>query len=259
MLDVLCGNKSVAKILLFLFVNGKCYGGQLQKIWSIALTPIQKALVKLEKAGIVVSYYEGKTRLYQFNEAYPLRGELEQLLKKSYTMLSSIEKKEYYVLNRENRITTSVSTLLAFWQRLSSVTSLSFESREKSQEETGRTGKGKGLVLVIKEQDNVLIFQEKGTWQGTIGGELTFTNAFRWTLDRSAKVISLEHLRRGIDHPVFLFHLAPTSDKTLSSIDSHFCELDVYMGHIQFYPHSFRLSWRIIGPKKNEEIEYLYT
>ena len=93
MLNGLCGNKSVQKILIFLFVNGKCYGAQLQRLFKTPLTPIQKALLRLEKGGIIMSYFEGKTRLHQFNPAYPLLGELEQLLKKTYTLLPPPRKK----------------------------------------------------------------------------------------------------------------------------------------------------------------------
>ena len=86
-----------------------------------------------------------------------------------------------------------------------------------------------------------------------------FSNVFRWTLDRSAGVISLEHLRRGADHPVFLFHLAPSSKHSLSSVDSHLCEGDAYFGQVHFDRYSLRLNWRVIGPKKNEEIDYYYS
>ena len=72
MLEALCGNNSIQKVLMFLFVNGKCYGTQLHKTLKTPLTPIQKALERLEKGGILMSYYEGKTRVYQFDPAYPL-------------------------------------------------------------------------------------------------------------------------------------------------------------------------------------------
>src|SRR5437868_15389637 len=97
MLEVLCGNKNVQRILIFLFVNGKCYGTQLHRSLETPLTPLQNALNRLEKGGLIISYYEGKTRLYQFNPAYPLIGELEYMLKKAYTLLPANKKKEYYL------------------------------------------------------------------------------------------------------------------------------------------------------------------
>lgn len=258
MLEALCGNKNVQRILIFLFVNGKCYGTQLHRSFKTPLTPIQKALNRLEKGGLITSYYEGKTRLYQFNPAYPLLEELEQLLKKAYTLLPAHNKKDYYVLSSIYH-DRPIQILLNFWERLRQVTKLAFISKSKSKEELGWEGKGKGEVLITKENDTVLIYNEKGVWLNKQGDQVSFTNTFRWTLDRRARVISLEHLRRGVDSPVFLFHLAPTNVHSLSSVDSHLCADDTYFGQIHLDVNSLRLSWRVIGPKKNEEIDYYYS
>lgn len=264
MLEALCGNKNVQRILIFLFVNGKCYGTQLHRSFKIPLTPIQKALNRLEKGGLITSYYEGKTRLYQFNPAYPLLEELEQLLKKTYTLLPTHGKKEYYVAKLDLSFPSTQQEnprqiLLTFWERLRQVKQLSFNAKSKSKEEIGWAGKGKGEVVVSRKNDDVLIYNEKGTWLNKQGNQISFTNVFRWTLDRHAGVISLEHLRRGADHPVFLFHLAPANAQSLSSVDSHLCEGDTYFGQIHLNTNSLRLNWRVIGPKKNEEIDYYYS
>lgn len=263
MLVALCGNKNVQQILIFLFVNGKCYGTQLHRAFRSPLTPIQKALNRLEKGGVILSYYEGKTRLYQFNPAYPLLEELEQLLKKAYTLLPAQVKKDYYVAKID--FTFKVSSqenprqvLLVFWERLCQVKQLSFNAQSKSQEELGWSGKGKGEVIVTRENDKVLVYTEKGVWLNKLGDQVNFSNVFRWTLDFHAGVISLEHLRRGVDHAVFLFHLAPSSMDSLSSVDSHLCEGDTYFGQVHLDAKSLRLNWRVIGPKKNEEIDYYY-
>ncbi len=263
MLEALCGNKNVPRILLFLFVNGKCYGTQLHRSLKTALTPLQKALNRLEKGGVITSYFEGKTRIYQFNPAYPLLSDLEQLLKKAYTLLPAHEKKNYYVA--KDQIAQSMQegnknqVLQAFWDKLLSITQVTFHAKTKSKEEIGWNGNGRGEVFITKENSSIIIFNEKGTWRGKQGAAVNFRNVFRWTLDRDAKVISLEHLRRGIDHPVFLFHLAPVGKHSLSSIDSHLCEGDTYFGQIHFDNYSLRLNWRVIGPKKNEEINYYYS
>src|SRR5262245_50002783 len=120
MLEVLCGNKNVQRILIFLFVNGKCYGTQLHRSLGTPLTPIQKALNRMEKGGLIISYYEGKTRLYQFNPSYPLMSELEQLLKKAYTLLPAHHKKDYYVVKEGHKTSSAsqenkVQILLDFW------------------------------------------------------------------------------------------------------------------------------------------------
>lgn len=264
MLEVLFGNKNVERILLFLFVNGKCYGTQLQRALKTALTPIQKALLRLEKGGLIHSYYEGKTRLYRFNTAYPLLTELEQLLKKAYTLLPAHDKKNYYI-PREDKPARSLihengkHALIVFWEKLQDVTQLHFMATTKSPEGQGWNGKGKGEVIVTNESSHALLFTEKGSWKNKQGVSVDFSNTFRWTLDRDAGVIALEHLRHGLDRPVFLFHLTPTGKHSLASIDSHLCEGDTYFGQIQFDKYGLRLNWRIIGAKKNEEIDYTYS
>lgn len=264
MLEVLFGNQNIGKILLFLFVNGKCYGTQLQRSLKTALTPIQKALLRLEKGGLITSYYEGKTRIYRFNSAYPLLTEVEQLLKKAYTLLPAHEKNDYYV-PRDVQPTRALihdngkHALIAFWERLQDVTQLNFMAHTKSPEGHGWNGKGKGDVYVVRENGHTLLFNEKGKWKTKQGDDVDFSNSFRWTLDRDAGVIALEHLRHGVDRPVFLFHLTPTGKHSLASIDSHLCGGDTYFGQVQFDKYGMRLNWRIIGPKKNEEIDYTYS
>ncbi|MBA3237252.1 MAG: winged helix-turn-helix transcriptional regulator [Parachlamydiaceae bacterium] len=252
------------RILIFLFVNGKCYGTQLHRLLKVPLTPLQKALNRLEVGNIITSYYEGKTRLYQFNPAYPFMTELELLLKKAYTLLSAHDKKEYYVTKIEYgaqslKLESKTQVVLAFWKKLVGITQLTFNSKAKSEEQpSGRNGRGKGEVESVKVDSNVLIFNERGTWQSNEGTQMAFSNVFRWTLDRKAGLISLEHLRRGPDHPVFLFNLTPTGKNSLSPLDSHLCAGDTYFGQIHFDQQGLRLNWRVIGPSKNEEMDYYY-
>lgn len=264
MLEVLCGTKNVQRILIFLFVNGKCYGAQLQRSFNVSLTPIQKALNRLEKGGLISSCYEGKTRVYQFNPTYPLLSELELLLKKAYTLLPGIVKKDYYVLKNNYVAGTKPQehkgqVILAFWKKLQEISKLTFHAKTNAKENSGWDGKGEGEVFILKEGSGTLIFTEKGSSVGSLGNKMNFSNVFRWTLDRSAGLISLEHLRRGPERPVFLFHLTPSGKDSLVSVDPHLCGGDSYFGQIQFDSHSIRLHWRVIGPKKNEEIEFFYS
>ncbi len=263
MLDALCGGKNIRKILLFLLVNGRCYGSQLQRLLDAPLTPIQKALQKLERGGLLKSSYEGKTRVYQFHPNNPLLPELEQLLKKSYSLLPAHEKKNYSYVPRETRSPVAeqraeIQLLLTIWERLGRVTELTFEARSRTQEAGGWNGKGKGAVVVTKESDNLITFYERGMWKNDHGTDIDFSNSFRWTLDRSAKLLSLEHLRLGANNPISLCLLAPSTHNCLSSVNSHVCTADTYFAQIFLDEETIRLNWRIIGPKKNEEINCWY-
>lgn len=261
MLTSLFGNPNIAKILLFLFVNGKCYGAQLKRQLATPLTPLQNAFNRLEKGGILTSYCEGKTRLYQINLAYPLLSELELLLKKAYTLLTAQEKRLYHaakLLPLEHK-RSQLNTLSLFWQRLTNISKLTFSAHSKSPDNQGWNGIGKGEVAVNKESSSILIFTEKGSWTNQQGEEVKFSNIFRWTFDKKMGMIALEHLRRGIHQPVFLLHLVPAGDYALTSLDSHLCASDAYFGQVLFDEHLVRFNWRVIGAKKNEEIDYYYT
>ena len=130
-----------------------------------------------------------------------------------------------------------------FWEKLKSVTQITLHTK------SGWHGTGK--VLITEESDTVLVFHEKGLWQPE---DLAFHNTLRWTLE--GETISLEHLRLG--YPVFLLHLVPTGSNTLASVTPHLCEEDTYLAQVLWDHYSIRLSWRVIGPHKNEEMEYNY-
>jgi len=259
MLEGLFGNKNVQKVLLFLFVNNTCYGTQMQRILRTPLTSLQNALSRLEKGKIITSYYVGKTKLFQLNPTFPLQTELEQLLKKAYTLLSPQDKKLYSLVQQDQAERRSLEPMLtSFWERLKSVSHFTRQAHSRSKEEKGWEGKGKGDVLVVRQSDSVLIFHERGSWKVEQGKDIEFSNIFRWTFDRRACLISLEHLRLGPDHPVFLFHLAPMRHNLLASVESHLCEEDSYLAQIPWDQDCIRLNWRVIGPRKNEELEYCY-
>ncbi len=180
MLEALFGNKNIQNILLFLIVNGKCYGSRLKAALGAPLTPIQKALERLEKGEILVSYYEGKTRVYQFNPSYPLLQELELMLKKAYSLLSPHEKKRFsYAVGDKSyqEHLQEAKVLMLIWKRLQDVRQLAFHARTKSQDGGGWNGQGKGEVSVQQDGDHVLHYYEKGSWKNMHGQEIDFTNA----------------------------------------------------------------------------------
>lgn len=275
MLNHLFGNKSIECILFFILINGRGYGGKIARQCQLALTPIQQGLIKLESIGILESYVEGKIRYFQFNRDCAYLLELEGLLRKAYTLLSASQKKEYYdpELNKkrlhkcdkklemtEFKNHLGIPSLaIRIWEKLSTIKNMSFTAISQSKANSGWNGIGKGTVETKKQNDHAVIFVENGSWISKEGKEFTFTNTFRWTLDRFQNLITLEHLRFGEHNPVFLFHLAQSSQDVLESISSHICNDDTYLGQVRCHNQLIKLNWRIIGPKKNEEIDYVYT
>jgi Family of unknown function (DUF6314) len=149
--------------------------------------------------------------------------------------------------------------LFDFWERLKVVTSFTVRVCSCSQDQTGWNGKGHGEVFVQKEGGDILIFREQGSWLMQQNRTVMFSNVLRWTLDRSAGMISLEHLRFGLDNPVFLCCLRSVSDHFLRSVAPHVCKEDIYRLQVTLDQTSIRLYWRVTGPSKNEAMAHHYN
>ena len=147
---------------------------------------------------------------------------------------------------------------MKFWTFLQTVRHLSFSV--KSKQRGGMTSKmGRAEVQIISSSPTVCIFQEMGYWLKDQMPETTFHSSFRWTLDTKATLITLEHLRYGASHPVFLFHLTPTKPFYLETVDAHLCVEDSYLGSILWSSSTMHFHWRVLGPFKNEELIYSYS
>lgn len=252
-LQPLLANRNIERILLFCFVNESCYGSLLHTLLQVPLTPIQHALRRLEEGEVLISHVERKRKIYRLNPDYPLYSELQNLLRKCYTLLPPEEKRLYCFvhtpkLDAEKRgHLQAKKRLRAFFKRLSSVSELSFRADDQ---------RGQATVATLAPTPERLIFEERGQW---LENGSAFSNAFRWTMDLDARLITLEHLRYGADHAVFLLNLAPTAAGTLESVDAHFCSGDTYLGNVRWDNQAIDLHWRIIGPRKNQKLLYRYT
>lgn len=265
MLETLFSNQNIERILLFLFVNQKGYGKQIQSLLNVSLTPLQHALKKLEDGDVIKSSYVKNKRIYTLNSNHPLASELEMLLKKTYSLLSREEKKRYCYIHRPKlpidketkRDLFRQKELKQFFRRLSKVGTLSLTTQSKKGADS-EIKKGHALVLISSNSSNELIFHEKGSWDLGPMPSLEFTNSFRWTLDSKASLITLEHLRYGVEKPVFLFHLTSNQTKMLESVDPHLCNEDTYLGNAQWDKDKINVNIRVIGPNKNDILSYVY-
>lgn len=142
------------------------------------------------------------------------------------------------------------------WDLLKNISEVTFVASSHSKKVS--SWKGKGIVIASHDNDDTIVFHEKGLRAIDEGQEFHFTNSLRWCLHRLDNVIGLEHLRFGVHHPVFMFYLAPTGRNSLESLHPHLCKEDTYFGSLHCESDALRFKWRIIGPKKNEELECLY-
>ncbi len=134
------------------------------------------------------------------------------------------------------------------WQKFLKVTS--FSTIVVSEGKNSFSRNGKGSVMVEMEQ-NVIFFHEEGDWKDGI----TFSNKLRWT--KKEDRISLEHIRYGIDHPIYLFSLVPQG-KSLVCDQAHLCGDDTYLGSLKMDGDSLNLQYAIQGPSKLMKIFISY-
>lgn len=105
LLDVLFGNATAEKVLLFIAVNEDAYAQRMSEALGVPLSVIQKQLRRLENGGVLVSRLVGRTRLFSLNPRYPLRNELQALLKRAFSLLPSEQQALYESVRTRPRLT----------------------------------------------------------------------------------------------------------------------------------------------------------
>ncbi len=84
MIESIVGSETLEKVLMYLTQRKKGYGREIAVFYDIDINQIQKQLKKLEDGGVLVSFTEGKTRVFQFNPSYAFLPELKALLEKAF-------------------------------------------------------------------------------------------------------------------------------------------------------------------------------
>lgn len=141
------------------------------------------------------------------------------------------------------------------WARLGAIRLLRFESVSRTG--TGWSGRGSGQVEVSSPEEGVLVFREAGSWTQDGGRELRFFNVYRWSLNENS--IALEHLRFGLNKPVWLFQLAPDENGLWREDEPHPCRDDCYSATMRVVGDELLLEWQVSGAERDETISYVYS
>ena len=96
MLHKLFGSRTAEMVFYYMLIYKKGYARKISLVFDFSLNPVQKQLLKFEEAGILVSFLEGRTRVFQWNPRYPFLPELQALLEKAYQYLPESEKSKYF-------------------------------------------------------------------------------------------------------------------------------------------------------------------
>ena len=251
MLGPLIGSRSKEGVLLFLFVNEQGYAHEMSLALGLTLSSVQHALSSLAEGGVVVPSKEGKRKVFRFNRTYPLIEELDALLQKAYARMSIEKKRQFYTFRLAQGSSSSKNHLLKVWKQLKEVSSVKLHAEDHTKKWSA-SGHGK---VTVTHRGSVIELEESGSWEQ---GQ-AYWNAFRFTLLQPEGLIALEHLRFGVEHPVFLFHLQPIREGILESVDPFTGGVDTYFGILRFNRLFLQLQLRTIGPTKNEKIDSIYS
>ncbi len=88
MIETLLGSENAEKVLVFILIRGKGYPSEIASFYQVDLYGVQNQLAKFENGGVLVSFLEGKTRIFEFNPLYIFLPELKQLLPEGSFFLS---------------------------------------------------------------------------------------------------------------------------------------------------------------------------
>ena len=154
-------------------------------------------------------------------------------------------------------------------RRLPVVTRLRLRAGSGPGSRCGWNGCGEGEVRVERLADGSLVFHESGRFHPEAGPgarrpALRFDNSLRWCLrpDR----IALTHRRFGAGSDVGLVELRPDAGiqahgahrVRLASPVPHRCGADDYHARVDLTGELLELTWRILGPGKNETLRIRY-
>lgn len=102
-LVALFGNRTAAKIMLYLFHYGDAYARGAARDLGIAVSAVQRQLDKFDAAGLLVSRMVGNTRVYSFNPRHPATGRLKDLIQVFYEAMTIRERERFFPTRRRPR------------------------------------------------------------------------------------------------------------------------------------------------------------
>ena len=96
MLEALFGNKTAARVLLYLQNYDDGYAREIAATFKLPPTAVQNQLRKFEQANILASRLVGRTRVYTWNPRYPYLKQLRTLLAEALKYTSEKDLKAYF-------------------------------------------------------------------------------------------------------------------------------------------------------------------
>ena len=105
LLDSLFGNETAEKTLLYLSTYGDGYALKIARVFDLPVSQVQRQLLRFERAGVLVSQLQGRTRVFLWNPRYLFREELQAILKKALRFLPETTRERYFMSRTRPRRT----------------------------------------------------------------------------------------------------------------------------------------------------------
>ena len=103
MLEVILGNSTAAKAMLYLYHYGEAYASGLAKDMGTTLSQVQKQLDKFEAGGILISKKVGTVRIYSFNPKLGTVKKLKDLIQVFYEAIPLESREKMFQHRRRPR------------------------------------------------------------------------------------------------------------------------------------------------------------
>lgn len=97
MLEVLFGNKTKEKVLLYLHSHGEGYAQEIRQKLELPLRSVQLQLKRMEEGGVLFCRERDRTVVYQLNPRYPFYHELIALIEKLMQALPAEVRTRFYM------------------------------------------------------------------------------------------------------------------------------------------------------------------
>jgi len=98
-------NSTTEQVLLYLQNYGEGHARAIASTFDLALSAVQRQLIRLEESGVIVSQMKGRTRLFTWNPRYPLRAELSALLEKALQLVPKADRERWFLQRSRPRRT----------------------------------------------------------------------------------------------------------------------------------------------------------
>jgi hypothetical protein len=104
MLEGIFGNKTAEKVLLHIYHYGESHARAISHDMKISNNPVVNQLDRFERTQILTSKMMGQTRVYKFNDRFPLTSPVKELIKRAYESIPLNKREKLFSERRRPRL-----------------------------------------------------------------------------------------------------------------------------------------------------------